>query len=445
MASHAGAGAGTPAHHRGLVPVRSVVLVYVVAGLLWIFGSGPVADRLTEITTISRWGMEFGKGVLFVAVTALLLQVVLRRRADRLDAVAASVHANARRLASSEDRNRLLATALAGTASAVVITRRDGTIEWVNAAFESMSGYPASVADGTTPRLVNSGVQDERFYRDLWRTVLGGQVWRGQLVNRRSDGELYTVSATITPILAEDGEVQHLVAIQEDITERRRTEQQLLRSQRLDGLGTLAGGIAHDLNNVLAPIMLATQSLQRPDADAATSEMLDIIEQSASRGADMVAQVLSFARGVDGQPRDIDVDRLLDDVTQIVGTTFPKSIEVRRHDGPEAWPVHGDPTQLHQVLMNLCINARDAMPDGGALHLRVDNLVLGEDDMARDHRAASVPTSASASRTTAPASTRRAQAPRPCPAVGLRADAVDWVPARPCSRARPGQRRTTQR
>ena len=213
---------GQPDSDWRLVPVGLVVLVYVVAGVLWILGSGPVADMFAEVTSIPRWVVEFGKGVLFVVVTAAVLQVVLRRRGDRLDAWKARTHDKTRQLAASEDRNRLQATALSGAACAVVITDRDGTIEWVNAAFETMSGYPASAAVGATDRLVNSGVQDEEFYRGLWETILAGQVWRGEVVNRRCDGELYTVSQIITPVVAESGDIQNFVAIQEDISEQLR-------------------------------------------------------------------------------------------------------------------------------------------------------------------------------------------------------------------------------
>jgi PAS domain S-box-containing protein len=222
---------------RLLLPVGVIVLVYVVAGTLWIFGSGPVADTVTEATSIPRWGVELGKGVLFVTVTALVLQVVLRRRADQLVAVASGAQEDGRRLTESEARNRLQATALSGTANAVVITGRDGTIEWVNPAFETMTGYPSTVAVGATPRLLHSGEHDETFYRELWDTILAGQVWRGQVVNRRADGALYTVSQTITPVVTEAGEVQNFVAIHEDITERVRAAGELEASRvRLQSL-----------------------------------------------------------------------------------------------------------------------------------------------------------------------------------------------------------------
>lgn len=211
---------GTWERHRRLQPVGLVVASYVVLGMLWIVGGGPVADAITQASSIPRSLVELGQGVLFITVTALVLSLLLRRRA-----------------ATNDDHIRLQATALATTGNAVVITCRDGTIEWVNPAFEAMSGYSSSAAIGATPRLFHSGLQDEAFYRDLWDTILAGNVWHGQMVNRRSDGELYTVSQTITPVRTDSGEVQHFVAIHEDITEQVRAAREREASRlRLEAL-----------------------------------------------------------------------------------------------------------------------------------------------------------------------------------------------------------------
>lgn len=220
-----------PESRRRLLPVGVIVLVYLVVGTLWVFGSGPVGDRIAESTAIPHWVVSLGRGMLFVTISAVALHLVMRRREVRLDAADAQTYEDARRLAASQEQIRLQAAALAGTANAVVITDRDGNIQWVNEAFEKMTGYPAAVAVGATPRLLHSGVQDDAFYQDLWATILAGQVWRGQVVNRRSDGELYTVGQTITPVSADNGEIQNFVAIHEDITERVRAMTQLEASR----------------------------------------------------------------------------------------------------------------------------------------------------------------------------------------------------------------------
>jgi len=257
-------GTEVPERHRRLVPVVVVVGVYLVVGTLWVIGGGPVADHLAVATSIPRWVVELGKGALFVTITALVLHVLLRRRTELLADATARTHRDAHRLTDHETRNRLQATALSGTANAVVITDRDGTIEWVNPAFETMSGYRSSVAIGATPRLVHSGVQDEEFYRELWDTILAGQVWRGQVVNRRSDGELYTVSEIITPVVAGNGEIQNFVAIQEDITERVSATGQLEASRlRLQSL----------FDHALDAIVLADDQGRYIEVNAAACEL----------------------------------------------------------------------------------------------------------------------------------------------------------------------------
>lgn len=173
-----------------------------------------------------------------------------------------------------------------------------------------------------------------------------------------------------------------------DITERKQLEGAALRTQRMESLGTLAGGIAHDLNNALAPILMSIAVLREDETDAGKREMLDTIDTSAQRGADMVRQVLSFARGVEGRRLAVPIDQVIRDVERIANDTFFKTIRVQVTLAPDLAPILGDPTQLHQVLLNLCVNARDAMPDGGTLTIsahpvEVDALFSGMQEDAR--------------------------------------------------------------
>jgi len=163
-----------------------------------------------------------------------------------------------------------------------------------------------------------------------------------------------------------------------DLTERKRLEEQSLRSQRIESIGTLAGGIAHDLNNSLGPIIMSIAVLKMKFLDFESQELLAIIASSAQRGADMVRQVLSFARGVEGRRMDVQVKHLLAEIEKIANDTFPKNIYIRTIVPNDLWTVLGDPTQLHQVLLNLCVNARDAMPNGGTLTLSAENLNLDQ-------------------------------------------------------------------
>ena len=195
---------------------------------------------------------------------------------------------------------------------------------------------------------------------------------------QRSDGTLRWIHDRAFPVRDSHGIVLRIVGTAEDITESKQVEAQLLRSQRMESIGTLAGGIAHDLNNVLTPIMMSIELLKLQEKNARRLNILSTIESSAKRGADMVQQVLSFARGVEGRQVAVQVGRLIREIEKITNETFLKNIQVRSTIEQGLWGVQGDPTQLHQVLLNLCVNARDAMPNGGNLKLSASNLVLDE-------------------------------------------------------------------
>lgn len=178
----------------------------------------------------------------------------------------------------------------------------------------------------------------------------------------------------------EQGKPKSILSVDTDITQKKHLEAQLFRTQRLESIGTLASGIAHDLNNILTPILAGAQllPLKFPDADERTQHLLEILEINAKRGADLVKQVLSFARGVEGKRITLQLKHLIVEVVKILKETFPKSIEVYTDIPNDLWMVSGDSTQLHQVLMNLCVNARDAMPDGGTLTISAENLLIDE-------------------------------------------------------------------
>ncbi len=202
--------------------------------------------------------------------------------------------------------------------------------------------------------------------------------WRGELPTVTKDGKPIIVESHWTLVRDGEGQPKSILVVNTDITEKKQLEMQFLRAQRMESLGTLASGIAHDLNNVFAPILMTSQLLELTITDERSQEWLEIMEASARRGADLVKQVVSFARGVEGDRTIVQVRHLISEVKQIAKETFPKSIDVYFDVPPVLWTVSGDATQLHQVLMNLCVNARDAMPDGGTLSLVGENIVLDE-------------------------------------------------------------------
>jgi len=267
----------------------------------------------------------------------------------------------------------LQAAALAAAANVIVITDPQGEIEWVNDAFTRVTGFSRAEALGKNPRILKSGHHSREFYRQMWQTISAGKVWHGEISNLRKDGTPFEADVTITPVKNAAGQIAHYISIKQDITDKKHLEKLFLRAQRLEGIGLLAGGIAHDLNNVLAPILMGADELKMMTEDAAVQHQLDSIAQSAQRGAGIVKQVLTFARGIEGERVSLQPKHIIKEMVRLARETFPPNLHVQTNVPADLWPVLGDPTQLHQVLLNLSVNARDAMPDGGELNFSARN------------------------------------------------------------------------
>jgi signal transduction histidine kinase len=218
---------------------------------------------------------------------------------------------------------------------------------------------------------------DAPFFEAREITIEQG-FWSGELRHQAKDGREIVIEGHWTLVRDGAGQPKSILAISTDITEKKKLEAQFFRAQRMESIGTLAGGIAHDLNNVLGPIIMAVDLLKLRLTDPRDYELLDLMDTSAQRGADMVKQVLHFARGIEGRRMLISPGQLVHELQRIARDTFPKSISIETDISAEAWKTSGDRTQIHQVLLNLCINARDAMPDGGRLRMSVHNLQVDE-------------------------------------------------------------------
>lgn len=199
--------------------------------------------------------------------------------------------------------------------------------------------------------------------------------WQGELRKLTKSGQELVVESRWTLVQDQDGP-KSILTVDTDITEKKKLETQFLRAQRMESIGTLASGIAHDLNNVLAPILMAVQLLEKKLPDQKSQQLLQTLELNAKRGADLIKQVLSFARGLEGKRTILQVRHLIQEIKKIVEQTFPKSIQVYTNLPTDLWTISGDITQLHQVLMNLCVNAHDAMPEGGILTISAENRTI---------------------------------------------------------------------
>lgn len=277
---------------------------------------------------------------------------------------------------------KLQNNALAATANAVVITDAEGAIVWVNRAFSKYTGYALEEAVGGQPgSLLKSGKHDAAFYSNMWETIRRGDIWQGEIINRRKDGTLYPEEMTITPMFNEVGVITHYIAIKQDVSEKKNLQEMFLRAQRLESLGTLASGIAHDLNNVLSPIVMSADLLMVQIDDVRKREMLQMIKESAKRGANIIRQLLTFVRGDAEEMIELQIRHLLKEMIKIYRETFPRYITIEDRVSPNLKPVMGDATRLHQVFTNLMINARDAMPAGGNLLISADNISISSDDV----------------------------------------------------------------
>jgi PAS domain S-box-containing protein len=398
----------------------------------------------------------------------------------------------------AEERQLLQRTALESAANGIVITDLHGSIVWANDAFTKITGYSLQEAVGAKPSLLKSGIHPAEFYTAMWETISAGHTWKGIIVNKRKDGQLYEDEMTITPVRTARNTITHFVAVKQDvsernaamhqikeqamlldaahdaiflrdiesvvkywnkgaerlfgwtaeeaigkdirtlvfrnatdyadqmqqleltgtfsgelllrtkqsreiivdvrmnvirdasggpqsilsigndITEKKKIESQLLRTQRMGSLGTLAGGIAHDLNNVLSPVLLAVEFLKRSYVNDSTQKVLESVESSARRGSEIVKQILTFARGVETEKVLLQPRHLIKEVVGIFKETFPRSITIMTDIPNTTWTIMGDPTHFHQLIMNLGVNARDAMPEGGTLTITASNETIDE-------------------------------------------------------------------
>jgi len=301
-----------------------------------------------------------------------------------------TVHSLQQERDSAGESLRKLSRAVEQSADTVVITDRNGVIEYVNPAFEALTGYSCDEACGKTPRILKSGEQGPEIYQEMWRTILAGNVFRGIMVNRKKNGDLYYVEENICPVRDGRGEITHFIVNGRDLTERMRLEAQLLQAQKMDAVGRLAGGVAHDFNNLLTIITsyseLALDAvLQESPLEGKIQEILS----AARRAAELTRQLLAFSRKQPQALRVVELNHVIGDIAKTLPRLIGEDIAFNFSPGPGLGRVRVDPVQIEQILMNLAANARDAMPQGGQLQIETSNVYL--DSQYVEHKPAAIP------------------------------------------------------
>ncbi len=277
-----------------------------------------------------------------------------------------------------DERNRLI-LAVEQSAEAIIITDAAGIIQYVNHAFEQITGYSRAEALGQRPSLVRSGQHDEAFYKGMWGNIAQGKVWSGRVINKRKDGKQFHAELTISPVRDVQGKVINFVAVSRDISREVDLEGQLHQIQKMESIGRLAGGVAHDFNNLLTSILgFARIVSDRLPKDHPQQLEIKEIVFAGERAAQLTRQLLSFSRKQSVHMMPLDLNELLREMEHLLRRTLGEDIELRVNLDPQLGPQMGDPMQMQQILLNLAVNARDAMPSGGHLTIGTQSVLLDE-------------------------------------------------------------------
>lgn len=277
----------------------------------------------------------------------------------------------------AEERIRQQASLLEKSQDAIIVCDLNYKVLYWNNGAERIYGWKIGEVLGKSVLLIYENGLEKR-QAAIKASLEASSEWRAQEKHINKSGEKIFAESRWTLVRNDQHQPDYILIINTDITEKHRTEEQLLRAQRMESIGTLAGGIAHDFNNILSPILMSVGMLQAKTRDPEMIRWLELIRQSSERGASLVQQVLTFARGMSGDRVSVQLKHIIKDLIKVLDETLPKSITVKQNVDPELWVISADPTQLHQVLMNLCINARDAMPSGGSLTLSAMNVTIDE-------------------------------------------------------------------
>ncbi|MCK4789957.1 MAG: PAS domain S-box protein, partial [Desulfobacteraceae bacterium] len=283
----------------------------------------------------------------------------------------------------AEEELNLLAIAIEQAAESVFITDKEGMIQYVNPAFERLTGYCRKDAIGKTPRILESGKHGALFYKQMEDTLTRGNAWHGRIINRKKDGSLYEADATISPVLDKSGKITNFVSIKRDVTHEIELEKRLIQAQKMESIGTLAGGIAHDFNNILFSLFGYTElALDDTEKGTPLHDNLQEVLIAAHRAGDLVKQILTFSRQADQKLKPLKIQMVVREALKLIRSSLPSTIEINQNISNTRGFVMADATQIHQVVMNLLTNAYHAMEDeGGKLDVNLKEVDLDMDDL----------------------------------------------------------------
>ncbi len=352
----------------------------------------PAFDGLTALKLFSERGLNMpfilvsgtlGEEIAIESLKAGATDYVLKTRLGRLGPVvhrALREKAEQRRRIQAESELRKLSWAVQQSPASIVITDLDGNIEYVNPKFTEITGYTLDEVIGKNPRILQGGCTSQEEYEQLWQTVTAGEEWRGEFRNKKKNGEFYWEAASISPIKDEADNITHFLAVKEDVTERKRIEAQAQQQDRLAAIGQMAAGVAHDFNNILAVISLYTDlMLGSPQLPAVVQKQANVIARQSKRAADLIQQILDFSRRAPLERIAMDLSFLTKELVKLWQRTLPENIKLSFDYDPDGCMVFADPARMQQMFMNLVINARDAMPDGGELAVGLKRIQVADD------------------------------------------------------------------
>ncbi len=340
----------------------------------------PTAAQFSFSVAASFWKRPLFFIPLLCSTILAVIALIFRWFSHRalLKSEAALLEANRLLLLENRERERLL-MAIEQAAETIVITDVDGTIRYANPAFEHTTGYLREDVIGQDYRTLRSGEHDDAFYAEIYDDLRNGKVWSGRIINKKKDGTLFTEEVTISPVHDVSGKTISHVAIKRDITRESELEEQLMQAQKMEAVGQLAGGVAHDFNNLLQVILgYGDMALDEAEADSPIRVSIEEIVKAGQRAATLTRQLLAFSRRQVLDMKDVDLNDVIVDLLKMLRRLIGEHITLNVVAAHDLGTVRADPGQIGHILMNLCVNARDAMPAGGIICIETENVELDE-------------------------------------------------------------------